>query len=249
MVNESRPRRLEIILINQDDNKKDKGAPLRYLESFSRIVSLVAIPVLIAAFGWNIQKGVTDRTVAKDYVQLAVSILNSTGKSKGAYAELDKQVPAAVACRHGRRSERPQKRSRRLARTDQGVRTYQSTKESCRDWRGGRKCGQPLAQRLLATTKMPHMPTIELGPYSSVCAFVVGTARTTIAPTHDAVRRSDVQCLWPYGAFQRAQNGAVAARRRIISDGRRTSNQSHIGIYRSASPRHTIRRRLYEYVV
>lgn len=66
-----RPR--EIILVN----RTEKGPPSRWdhLERFARVLSLIAIPVAVAIGGWWIQDAISQRSVTKDYVALAVSIL------------------------------------------------------------------------------------------------------------------------------------------------------------------------------
>ena len=54
---------------------------LEKIELISRICSYVAVPLLIATFGWIIQSEINDKSVRKEYVQIAVSILNSQEKS------------------------------------------------------------------------------------------------------------------------------------------------------------------------
>ena len=55
---------------------------LQRYELKARIVSLLAIPILVAVFGWLIQTEVSEKSLRKEYVQLAVSILGNQGKSK-----------------------------------------------------------------------------------------------------------------------------------------------------------------------
>jgi WD domain, G-beta repeat len=45
------------------------------VEQLAKILSLVAIPVIIAVFGWLIQDSLAQRNVGQEYVKLAVSIL------------------------------------------------------------------------------------------------------------------------------------------------------------------------------
>jgi len=45
-------------------------------EAIAKIVSLVAIPIILAVVGWLVQDKLASSTVSKDYVQLAVSILS-----------------------------------------------------------------------------------------------------------------------------------------------------------------------------
>src|SRR5262245_28075443 len=47
------------------------------LESIARIVSITAIPVVLGIGGWLIQRQVQNQSVQRDYVQLAVTILQS----------------------------------------------------------------------------------------------------------------------------------------------------------------------------
>lgn len=74
------PRRREIVLIT----KSEGGAPgpLDRIERLSRTVSILAIPVVLAAGGWWLQSELQDQAVKRDYVQLAVSVLQEpdTGK-------------------------------------------------------------------------------------------------------------------------------------------------------------------------
>jgi hypothetical protein len=54
---------------------------LEKIELIARISSFIAIPFLIAVFGWLIQSRIEERSLSKEYVQIAVSILNSQEKS------------------------------------------------------------------------------------------------------------------------------------------------------------------------
>jgi hypothetical protein len=51
-------------------------------EKLSRILSSAAIPVVIAVFGWLIQRKLQHQTLRRDYVQLALSILQNPDPSK-----------------------------------------------------------------------------------------------------------------------------------------------------------------------
>jgi hypothetical protein len=51
-------------------------------EKISRMLSIAAIPVVIAVGGWFIQRQLQDQTIRRDYVQLAVSILQNPDPSK-----------------------------------------------------------------------------------------------------------------------------------------------------------------------
>jgi WD40 repeat protein len=50
------------------------------LEAVSKIISAIAIPVVIAIGGWWIQNSITKQSISKDYVALAISVLE---KPKG----------------------------------------------------------------------------------------------------------------------------------------------------------------------
>src|SRR5215472_12871311 len=52
------------------------------VERISRVVSIAAIPVVLAVGGWIIQRQVQNQTVSRDYVQLAVTILQNPDQSK-----------------------------------------------------------------------------------------------------------------------------------------------------------------------
>lgn len=52
------------------------------VEKLSRILSIVAIPVVLGVGGWLIQRRLQDQTIRRDYVKLAVSILRSPDPSK-----------------------------------------------------------------------------------------------------------------------------------------------------------------------
>jgi hypothetical protein len=55
--------------------KSAERDPWKKAEQAARLLSLVAIPVLIAVFGSVIQRSLAQRNLNRDYVQLAVSIL------------------------------------------------------------------------------------------------------------------------------------------------------------------------------
>jgi hypothetical protein len=52
------------------------------LETISRILSIAAIPIVVALGGWLVQRQLQKQSVSKDYVQLAVSILREPDSSK-----------------------------------------------------------------------------------------------------------------------------------------------------------------------
>ena len=49
---------------------------LRVARELATIFASVAVPLLVAIFGWNIQSGISEEGVRKDYVQIAVGILS-----------------------------------------------------------------------------------------------------------------------------------------------------------------------------
>lgn len=48
-------------------------------KDIAQILSLIAVPLLIAWFGWNIQSATKEREIRRDYVQIAISILSNNG--------------------------------------------------------------------------------------------------------------------------------------------------------------------------
>lgn len=85
------PNRREIILINRSENKElDKWGKV---ERISKILSIAAIPLVLAITGWIMQNQIQhqgailqqqlqNQTVSRDYVQLAVSILKEPDQTK-----------------------------------------------------------------------------------------------------------------------------------------------------------------------
>jgi len=62
---------------DENDDKKD---PLDSWERIARIISLIGIPFIIAFFGWLLQDKLSEKTVSKDYVNMAISILTDDKK-------------------------------------------------------------------------------------------------------------------------------------------------------------------------
>jgi len=50
-------------------------------KDIAQILSMIAIPVLVAFFGWQFQAAEKDKEVRRDYVQLAISALTSDRSS------------------------------------------------------------------------------------------------------------------------------------------------------------------------
>lgn len=57
------------------EEPQSEGSKLDRVEQVAKTVSIIAIPVVLAVGGWFIQHAVSQQSVDKDYVQLAVSIL------------------------------------------------------------------------------------------------------------------------------------------------------------------------------
>jgi WD40 repeat protein len=56
---------------------------LATIESIAKSLSLIAIPIVVAVGGWFIQRSLSDQSIKKDYVNIAVSILQKTEKETG----------------------------------------------------------------------------------------------------------------------------------------------------------------------
>lgn len=70
----------EIVVISRADPSPQNT--LAKAESTAKILSLLAIPVILAILGWVIQDRLAVRNVSQDYVKLAVSILTAPDASK-----------------------------------------------------------------------------------------------------------------------------------------------------------------------
>jgi hypothetical protein len=67
---------------SEDTNAQGSANPAKkdvweVLESASKIIAALGIPVVLGVGGWYIQKSVSNQTVSKDYVTLATSILQA----------------------------------------------------------------------------------------------------------------------------------------------------------------------------
>jgi tetratricopeptide (TPR) repeat protein len=47
------------------------------IERLSKVLSAIAIPVIVAWFGWTIQESISDKNLSRDYVKIAIDILTS----------------------------------------------------------------------------------------------------------------------------------------------------------------------------
>lgn len=77
MAEESADRRESIPNVKEGDKASDKWAGL---ERISHVLSLAAIPLVLAVFGWVIQGRLQDQAVRRDFVKLAVDILREPDK-------------------------------------------------------------------------------------------------------------------------------------------------------------------------
>ena len=62
------------------EEKTPRSQLLDRIEQLSKIVATLAIPVLVAAFGWIVQSQLAAQNQSKDYVQLAANILKEAKK-------------------------------------------------------------------------------------------------------------------------------------------------------------------------
>lgn len=72
MANPSGPR--EIVLITK--NEPAPAGRYDWIERVSKILAIAAIPVVLAAGGWWVQRQIGNQAIRRDYVQLAVTILS-----------------------------------------------------------------------------------------------------------------------------------------------------------------------------
>jgi len=66
----------EFIVIHRDEKRPESNGKLDSLERLAKILSLIAIPILIAVIGSHIQDAIAKRSVNQEYVKIAVSILS-----------------------------------------------------------------------------------------------------------------------------------------------------------------------------
>ncbi len=78
------------------------GGRLESWKDLSQIIALIAIPVVLAGIGYFVQKSIADIGLKKDYIQLALSVLNQepTGNNtqlrKWAISVLDQNSPVPL---------------------------------------------------------------------------------------------------------------------------------------------------------
>ncbi|MGB7932757.1 MAG: hypothetical protein WCH04_11140 [Gammaproteobacteria bacterium] len=80
----------------------DERDTLKRIQIITSIISAIAIPLLIAIFGWIVQSKISSESVKKDYVHMAVNILTSTAVQdrelrEWAVAVLDKNAPVSFS--------------------------------------------------------------------------------------------------------------------------------------------------------
>jgi len=69
------PKTQKIILVDQ--RPSSQLSPLENIERVSKITSALAIPLLIAVFGWMIQERLAENATKQEYAKLAISILRT----------------------------------------------------------------------------------------------------------------------------------------------------------------------------
>lgn len=77
----------------------DEKSKLSIVQSYATIAATVAVPILVAIFGYLIQLRISEESTKKDYVSMAISIINSketpedSDLRKWAVSVLDKNSP------------------------------------------------------------------------------------------------------------------------------------------------------------
>lgn len=81
------------------------------LERNVKIVSAIAVPIIIAIFGWMIQNRISDKNLERDYVQIAVGILTTEDIDPGlsewavellnAYSQVQMEGPVQKSLKSG----------------------------------------------------------------------------------------------------------------------------------------------------
>lgn len=74
------PRPKEFIVIHREEDKPSKKYGLDTLEKYARILSLIAIPLVLGIIGYWVQKNLGDKNLNREYVELAVGILTEEEK-------------------------------------------------------------------------------------------------------------------------------------------------------------------------
>lgn len=72
---------VELVLLQKADSTSNEGVWDK-VEKPAKVLSLIAIPVVLAILGWITQDRLTSRNLNRDYVRLAVSILTEKDSSK-----------------------------------------------------------------------------------------------------------------------------------------------------------------------
>ncbi|MCG7375235.1 hypothetical protein MHL40_21530 [Pseudomonas luteola] len=65
-----------------EDTGKNKSNGLAKVQAYANIFASVMVPILIAVFGWLIQVKQSEEGAKKDYVQMALSILNNKDRAE-----------------------------------------------------------------------------------------------------------------------------------------------------------------------
>ena len=61
---------------SEDKEKSDLPKSLKKAESYAKIFSLIALPLLVAIGGWIVQHNVTANAIRGEYVKIAVQVLS-----------------------------------------------------------------------------------------------------------------------------------------------------------------------------
>ena len=73
-------------MIKSDQTEQSEGAAVKIngydIERIAKILSLVAIPIVLAVFGWIIQDRLSEQNLSQEYVKLAVTILEKPKSSE-----------------------------------------------------------------------------------------------------------------------------------------------------------------------
>jgi len=77
-MNEPKPQ--EFIVIHRQEETPSKKSVIDVFEKYARILSLIAIPLVLGIVGYWVQKSLGDKNLNREYVELAVGILTEEEK-------------------------------------------------------------------------------------------------------------------------------------------------------------------------
>jgi LAS superfamily LD-carboxypeptidase LdcB len=75
----TKPHREITVITKSESPREDAWSTF---ERISKVISIAAIPIVLAVGGWLIQRQLQNQTVSRDYVQLAISILEEPDQKK-----------------------------------------------------------------------------------------------------------------------------------------------------------------------